>query len=65
MADPRIWPLLAAASLAGLGAVFLTVWDAGMAAAWRGDVSTVGTAILVMVLVIVASVVVGLARGGR
>lgn len=64
MSDGKVlFSLLAAASLAGLGTVYLTVWDAGMAAAWQGDTETVGTVIIVLVFLLVASVVVGLARG--
>lgn len=66
MTDPRsLLVLFAAVSLARQGAVFLTVWNAGMAAAWRGDTATVGTASLVMMLVIVASVLGGAIGGDR
>lgn len=61
MDDPRtLLALIFAAGTIGSGLVLVSVLDVGMAAAWRGDAETVGTVIIVLVLVIVASLLVGI-----
>lgn len=60
MDDPRtLLGLVFAAGAIGSGLVLVKVLNVGMAAAWRGDIETVGTAIIVLLLVIVASLLVG------
>ena len=61
MDDTRtLLALIFAAGTIGPGLVLVSVLDVGMAAAWRGDTETVGTVIIVLVLVIVASLLVGI-----
>lgn len=63
MDDPRRWlALLAVVTVVGLGLLVVDVLNIGMAAAWAGDTETVGSAIIVLMLIILAAVLGGLVR---
>lgn len=64
MNDPRrLLVLLAVVTLVSLGVVLVEVLNIGMAAAWAGDTETVGEAIVVLMLIVLAAVVGNLVRG--
>lgn len=66
MTDPRsVLLLIGVAGLVGLGLVVVDVLNVGMAAAWRGDTETVGAAILVLMLVVIASILGGVIGGNQ